>query len=75
MCTNYAFFCRAEHGVRYLTLDPTFDRQSGQIWLFIKKSKGDKRRNAADKPTLAIPITANPALADLLEWYCTKRVA
>jgi hypothetical protein len=22
-----------------------------------------------------LPITANPALADLLEWYCTKRVA
>jgi hypothetical protein len=24
---------------------------------------------------MAIPISANPALADLLEWYCSKRIA
>jgi hypothetical protein len=24
---------------------------------------------------MAVPITANPALAGLLEWYCTQRVA
>ena len=53
----------------------TVDRPSGQIWLFIRKVKGDQRRSATDKPILAIPITANPTLADLLEWYRTQRAA
>jgi hypothetical protein len=35
----------------------------------------DQRRDAADKPIMPIPISANPALADLLEWYCTQRIA
>jgi hypothetical protein len=69
------FFYRAEYGVRCLTHDLTVDRPYGQIWLFIRKARGDQRRNAADKPILAMPITANPALADLVEWYCTQRVA
>jgi hypothetical protein len=37
------------------------------------KAKGDQRRNESDKPILAIPTTANPVLADLLEYYCTQR--
>jgi hypothetical protein len=53
----------------------TVDRPSGQIWIFIGKAKGDQRRDVADKPIMAIPIIANPALADLLEWYCTQRIA
>jgi hypothetical protein len=39
--TNHAFFCRAESCVRYLTHDLVVDRQSKQIWLFIRKAKGD----------------------------------
>jgi hypothetical protein len=68
VCANYAIFCKAESEIRCLTHDLILDRPSGQIWLFIRKAKGDQRRNAAEKPILSIPITANPALADLLEW-------
>jgi hypothetical protein len=75
VCTNYAFFYKAEYGVHCLTQDMTVDRPSGQIWLFIRKAKGDQRRTATDKPIVVIPITANPTLADLLEWYCTQRAA
>jgi hypothetical protein len=41
--------------------------------LFIRKAKGDQRHSVTDKPILAIPITANPTIADLLEWYCAQR--
>jgi hypothetical protein len=41
VCTNYAFFRRAEAGVRCLTQNMTVDRPSGQTWLFIQKAKGD----------------------------------
>jgi hypothetical protein len=41
VCTNYAFLCRAGYGVRCLTQDLTVDRPSGQIWLFIRKARGD----------------------------------
>jgi hypothetical protein len=73
VCTNYAFLCRAEYGVHCLTQDLNVDRPSGQIWLFIRKAKGDQRHSATDKPILAIPITANLTLADLMEWFCAKR--
>ena len=75
VCTTYAFFCRAESGVRCLSGDLVVDRPSQKIWLFIRKAKGDQRRSAVDKPILAIPTTANPVLADLLEYYCTQRTA
>jgi hypothetical protein len=42
--------------------------------LLIRKAKGDKRRNAADKPIMTMPITVNPALVDLMEKHCTQRV-
>jgi hypothetical protein len=48
VCTNYAFFCIAESGVRCLNQDMTVDRPSGQIWLFIRKVKGDQRRSAVN---------------------------
>jgi hypothetical protein len=35
--------------------------------MFVRKSKGDKRRDARDKLVLAVPIPANPILADLLD--------
>jgi hypothetical protein len=79
VCTNYTFFCIEEFGVRCLTQDQTVDRPSGQIWLLKSKrqskSKRRQRRNAADKPILVVPITANSALADLVEWCYTQRVA
>jgi hypothetical protein len=75
VCTNYAFFCRAESGVRCLTHDLVVDRPFKQIWLFIRKAKGDHRRCAADKPILAIPTADNPTLADLLEHYYTQRTS
>jgi hypothetical protein len=67
VCTNHAFFIRAESGVRCLTHDLTVDRPSKQIWLFIWKAEGDQRRDATDKPIMAIPIGANTALVDVLE--------
>jgi hypothetical protein len=41
----------------------------------VRKSKGDQRRANSDKLVIAIPITANPILADLLDYYTQHRVA
>jgi len=73
VCVNYTFFCRAETGARCQTGDLVVDRPSQQICLFVRKSKGDQRRDAADKPVIAIPVAANPVLADLLIYYTEQR--
>jgi hypothetical protein len=75
MWTNYAFFFLGESRVRCPTQDMTVDRPSGQIWLFIRKAKDDKRRDTPDKPIVTITVVAKPAIVDLLEWYCTQRIA
>jgi hypothetical protein len=75
ICVNYTFFCRAETGARCQTGDLIVDRPSQQICLFVRKSKGDMRRDASDKPVIAIPVTANPVLADLLDYYTEHRAA
>jgi hypothetical protein len=72
---NYIFFCRAETGARCKTGDLIVDRPSQQICLFVRKSKGDQCRDASDKPVIAIPIAANPVLADLLDYYTEHRAA
>jgi predicted phosphoribosyltransferase len=41
----------------------------------VRKSKGGLRRAKSDKLVIAIPITANPVLADLLDYYTQNRVA
>jgi hypothetical protein len=51
------------------------ERPSGHVRLFIRKVKGDQRRDEANKPVMAIPIAANPLLANLLEWYMAQRTA
>jgi hypothetical protein len=66
-------FCRAEIGTRCLTGDLTVDRPSQQICLFVRKCKGDQRRDTRNKLVLAVPITTNPLLADLLEYYLAHR--
>jgi hypothetical protein len=75
VCVNYTFFCRAETGARCLTGDLTVDRPSQQICLFVGKSKGDQRRDTRDKLVLAVPIPANPILADLMDYYTQQRYA
>jgi hypothetical protein len=69
VCVNYTFFCRGETGARCQTGDITVDRPSHQICLFVRKSKGDQRRDTRDKLLVAIPIAANPILADLMDYY------
>jgi hypothetical protein len=69
------FFCRAETGARCLTGDLIVDRPSQQICLFVRKSKGDQRRDARDKLVLAVPIPAIPILADLMDYSAHKRKA
>jgi hypothetical protein len=69
ICVNYIFFCRAETGARCQTGDLTVDILSQQIYLFVRKSKGDQRRDTRDKLVFATPIAANPILADLLDYY------
>jgi hypothetical protein len=69
------FFCRAEVGARCHTGDLVVDRPSHQICLFVRKSKGDQRRDTSDKLVIAIPIAANPVLADLLDYYTQHRIA
>jgi hypothetical protein len=75
VCVNYTFFCRADIGTRYLTGDLTVDKPSQQICLFVRKSKGDQRRDSRDKLVLAVPMTANPLLADLHDYYLAQRTA
>jgi hypothetical protein len=69
VCVNHTFFCRAETGARCLTGDLTVDRPSQQICMFVRKSKGDQRRDTRDKLVLTISIPANPILADLMDYY------
>jgi hypothetical protein len=71
ICVNYIFFCRAETGARCQTGDLTVDRPSQQIYLFVRKSKGDQRR--ATKLVFAIPIAANPIMPDMLDYYSQHR--
>jgi hypothetical protein len=75
VCVNYTFFLRAETGARCLTGDLTVDKPSQQICLFVRKSKGDHRRDTRDKLVLVVPIPANPLLADLLDYYIQRRYA
>jgi hypothetical protein len=67
------FFCRAETGVRCQTGELLVDRPSQQICLFVRKSEGDQRRDTSDKLVIAIPIAANPVLADQLDYYTQHR--
>jgi hypothetical protein len=73
VCVNYTFFCRAETGARCHTSDLIVDRPSQQICLFVRKSKGDQRRDASEKQVIAIPVAANPVLADVLDYYTEQR--
>jgi hypothetical protein len=75
VCVNYIFFCRAETGARCQTGDLIVDRPSQQICLFVQNSKGDQRRDTSDKLVFAIPIAANPILADLPDYYTQRRAA
>jgi hypothetical protein len=75
ICVNYTFSCRAKTGARCQTGDLIVDRPSQQIYLFVRKSKGDQRRDASEKPVIAIPVAANPFLADLLDYYTEHRAA
>jgi hypothetical protein len=69
------FFGRAEIGARCQTGDLIVERPSQQICLFVRKSKGDQRRDTSDKLIIAIPIAANPVMADLLDYYTQHRAA
>jgi hypothetical protein len=73
VCVNYTYFCRAETGARCQTGDLTVDRPSQQICLFVRKSKGDQRRDTRDKLEFAVPIAANPIMADLQNHYTQHR--
>jgi hypothetical protein len=68
VCVNYIFVCRAEIGARCETGDFTVDRSSQHICLFVRKSE-------AMKLVFAVHITANPILADLLDYYSHQHAA
>ena len=73
VCVNYTFFCRAETGARCQTGDLVVDEPSQQICLYVRKSKGDQRRDASDKLVIAVPVAANPVLANLIDYYTEQR--
>jgi hypothetical protein len=75
ICVSYTFFCRAKTCARCQTGDLIVDRPSQQICLFVRKSKGDQRRDPGDKLVIAILVAANPILADLLDYYTERRAA
>jgi hypothetical protein len=70
---RYDFFCTAASSVRFETKYMIVDRPSGHINLFIRKYKGDQRRNDAEKQVLIILVKADTLLADLFEWYLNRR--
>jgi hypothetical protein len=74
-CENCTLFCRAKTSARCLTCDLGVDRPSQQLFWFLRKSKGDQRRDTCDKLVMAVPIPANPVLADLLDYCSTQRTA
>jgi hypothetical protein len=41
----------------------------------VRKYKGDQRRETRDKLALAVSISANPVVADLLDYYSEQRPA
>jgi hypothetical protein len=41
----------------------------------VRKFKGDQRRDTSDKLVLAIPIVANPVIADIMDNYTQHRAA
>jgi hypothetical protein len=43
--------------------------------MFVRKSKGDQRRDSRNKLVLTVPIPANPILADRLTYYTQQRYA
>jgi hypothetical protein len=45
----------------------------GENFAFLSESQ-KATSDTTDKPFVAIPINANPALVDLLEWYCSHRI-
>jgi hypothetical protein len=47
--------------------------KGGNIFLFVRKAKGDKRRTAADKTLLKLPIAAVPLVVDFLEVFTARR--
>jgi hypothetical protein len=75
ICVNYTFFCRAETGARCQTGDLIVDIPSQQICLFVRKSKGDRHRDASAKQVIAIHVASNPVLADMLDYYTEHRTA
>jgi hypothetical protein len=75
VCVNYTFFCRAETGARCQTGDLIVDIPSQQICMFVRKSKGDQRRDTRDKLVFAVPIATSPILADLLDYFTQHRAA
>jgi hypothetical protein len=75
LCVNYTFLCRVETGARCLTGDLTVEIPSQQVCMFVRKSKGDHRRDTRDKLLLALHVPANPILADLVDYYTEQRYA
>jgi hypothetical protein len=72
---NYTFFGRAKTVARCQTGDLTVDKPSQQICVFLRKSKGDQRRDTRDKLVFAVPIAANPIKANLVDYYTQHRAA
>jgi hypothetical protein len=75
ICVNYIFSAAQKTGARCQTGDLTVDRPSHQIYLFVRKCKGDQHRHTRDKLVFAIHIAANPILANLLDYYPQHRAA
>jgi hypothetical protein len=71
VCVNYIFFCRAKTGAQCQIGDIAVDIPTQQICLFVQKSKGDQRRDTRDKLVFAMPISANPILADM-DYYSQR---
>jgi hypothetical protein len=74
VCTNYAFFLQS--GIWSPLLNPGYDcRPTIRTNLDVHPKSERRPATQRDKPILAIRVTANPTLVDLLEWYCTQRAA
>jgi hypothetical protein len=55
--------------------DIAVDMAVGNILLFIRKAKGYRRRTAADKLLLQLPVITIPLLADIMEAFIARRTS
>jgi hypothetical protein len=68
-CAAYAFVFRVDFGLACHVKGLSVYVTTGQIRIFLRKSKGAHRRDTANKQVLHLPISTHALLTGLIKWY------